>query len=180
MLLFGISILDFGPKILFFAYPFSLSQVGNFLSSTEARHLVPGSYFACPGKYTLQTTSNSNTFKHSLHQKDIICRYSLPKSSRHCMFHTIDVCAHIISCFTIRIYKKNGGKEYLSATLLIQKLTENGYWLTYTWTFGWLVTHLLSKWKMNNDETLPKALRTQVLTALTSNFGLVGLVRLVR
>ena len=26
-------------------------------------------------------------------------------------------------------------------------------------------------------ETLPKALRTQVLTALTSNFGLVGLVQ---
>ena len=28
-----------------------------------------------------------------------------------------------------------------------------------------------------NIETLPKALRTQVLTALTSNFGLVGLVQ---
>ena len=28
-------------------------------------------------------------------------------------------------------------------------------------------------------ETLPKALRTQALTALTSNFGLVGLVRWV-
>ena len=27
------------------------------------------------------------------------------------------------------------------------------------------------------QETLPKALRTQVLTALTSNFGLVGLVQ---
>ena len=27
------------------------------------------------------------------------------------------------------------------------------------------------------SETLPKALRTQVLTALTSNFGLVGLVQ---
>ena len=27
-----------------------------------------------------------------------------------------------------------------------------------------------------NDKTLPKALRTQALTALTSNFGLVGLV----
>ena len=26
------------------------------------------------------------------------------------------------------------------------------------------------------EETLPKALRTQALTALTSNFGLVGLV----
>ena len=29
------------------------------------------------------------------------------------------------------------------------------------------------------DKTLPKALRTQALTALTSNFGLVGLVRWV-
>ena len=28
-----------------------------------------------------------------------------------------------------------------------------------------------------SSETLPKALRTQALTALTSNFGLVGLVR---
>ena len=27
------------------------------------------------------------------------------------------------------------------------------------------------------NETLPKALRTQALTALTSNFGLVGLVQ---
>ena len=27
------------------------------------------------------------------------------------------------------------------------------------------------------EETLPKALRTQALTALTSNFGLVGLVQ---
>ena len=27
------------------------------------------------------------------------------------------------------------------------------------------------------EKTLPKALRTQVLTALTSNFGLVGLVQ---
>ena len=33
---------------------------------------------------------------------------------------------------TIRIYKKKGSKEYLSATLLIQKSTENCYWLTYT------------------------------------------------
>ena len=33
--------------------------------------------------------------------------------------------------------------------------------------------------KINRDmkETLPKALRTQVLTALTSSFGLVGLVQ---
>ena len=30
-----------------------------------------------------------------------------------------------------------------------------------------------------NQKTLPKALRTQALTALTSNFGLVGLVRWV-
>ena len=30
---------------------------------------------------------------------------------------------------------------------------------------------------LNNVKTLPKALRTQALTALTSNFGLVGLVR---
>ena len=29
------------------------------------------------------------------------------------------------------------------------------------------------------NETLPKALRTQALTALTSNFGLVGFVRWV-
>ena len=29
------------------------------------------------------------------------------------------------------------------------------------------------------EKTLPKALRTQALTALTSNFGLVGLVRWV-
>ena len=29
------------------------------------------------------------------------------------------------------------------------------------------------------DETLPKALRTQALTALTKNFGFVGLVRWV-
>ena len=28
-----------------------------------------------------------------------------------------------------------------------------------------------------NNETLPKALRTQALTALTSNFGLAGLVQ---
>ena len=28
-------------------------------------------------------------------------------------------------------------------------------------------------------ETLPKALRTQALTALTSNFGLIGLVQYV-
>ena len=28
-----------------------------------------------------------------------------------------------------------------------------------------------------HDKTLPKALRTQALTALTSNFGLVGLVQ---
>ena len=28
-----------------------------------------------------------------------------------------------------------------------------------------------------SSETLPKALRTQALTALTSNFGLVGLVQ---
>ena len=35
-------------------------------------------------------------------------------------------------------------------------------------------------WGFNNQfETLPKALRTQALTALTSNFGLVGLVRWV-
>ena len=36
--------------------------------------------------------------------------------------------------------------------------------------------------KYSNDtgyKTLPKALRTQALTALTSNFGLVGLVRWV-
>ena len=79
-------------------------------------------------------------------KKDVIYRYSLPKSSWHCMFHTIDV---RISWFTIRIYKKNGSKEYLSATLLIQKSTENCYWLTYTWTFGWLVTPLMIK--MNNE-----------------------------
>ena len=30
--------------------------------------------------------------------------------------------------------------------------------------------------KKREKETLPKALRTQALTALTSNFGLVGLV----
>ena len=31
--------------------------------------------------------------------------------------------------------------------------------------------------RLNHNETLPKALRTQALTALTSNFGLVGLVQ---
>ena len=33
--------------------------------------------------------------------------------------------------------------------------------------------------KQRDIKTLPKALRTQALTALTSNFGLVGLVRWV-
>ena len=31
--------------------------------------------------------------------------------------------------------------------------------------------------KKQEEETLPKALRTKALTALTSNFGLVGLVQ---
>ena len=33
--------------------------------------------------------------------------------------------------------------------------------------------------KKPTNETLPKALRTQGLTALTSNFGLVGLVQYI-
>ena len=37
--------------------------------------------------------------------------------------------------------------------------------------------HLKAQWGPPiSDKTLPKALQTQVLTALTSNFGLVGLV----
>ena len=39
------------------------------------------------------------------------------------------------------------------------------------------------RWKTVDQmkkKTLPKALRTQALTALTSNFGLVGLVRWIR
>ena len=38
---------------------------------------------------------------------------------------------------------------------------------------------LVVVWSGENKKTLPKALRTQALTALTSNFGLVGLVRWV-
>ena len=33
--------------------------------------------------------------------------------------------------------------------------------------------------ELNKLKTLPKALRTQVLTALTSNFGLIGMVQYV-
>ena len=36
---------------------------------------------------------------------------------------------------------------------------------------------LESMLESEQDETLPEALRTQALTALTSNFGLVGLVQ---
>ena len=52
--------------------------------------------------------------------------------------------------------------------------------------FGYFVANLRTFWctfiGLNNllvfkNETLPKALRTQALTALTSNFGLVGLVQ---
>ena len=39
-------------------------------------------------------------------------------------------------------------------------------------------TSLKSAWK-SLIQTLPKALRTQALTALTSNFGLIGLVQYV-
>ena len=45
--------------------------------------------------------------------------------------------------------------------------------------YGSDVNRILSEkdsWNLNLKKTLPKALRTQVLTALTSNFGLVGLV----
>ena len=46
--------------------------------------------------------------------------------------------------------------------------------------YGSDVNRILSEkdsWNLNLKKTLPKALRTQVLTALTSNFGLVALVQ---
>ena len=44
-------------------------------------------------------------------------------------------------------------------------------------TTGLYLSDVLDYVQLDKKETLPKALQTQVLTALTSNFGLVGLVQ---
>ena len=74
------------------------------------------------------------------------------------------------------IYEKNKG-EYASPSISKINSTCSGPQLRIVSTMSAGYDHIGNKITVKiQNKTLPKALRTQVLTALTSKFGLVGLV----
>ena len=77
----------------------------------------------------------------------------------------------LLSCLnTCDACKKNFMYFTQSTTLILSR------GLFHTLHFN-QVSYRSKKWGQITKKTLPKALRTQALTAFTSNFGLVGLVQ---